>query len=142
MLREDYVSFETAKLLKEKGFEECVRHYYFTEITHVGFKDYPIGVLYTDSEPQFQNNYKNKVAAPNLHKVMKWLREIHQIYISVECCYDKSVYYTFDIFRIKDGQYEFIGCSGPDEDTDDWSVDYSYEKAENRAIDYCLIHLI
>jgi hypothetical protein len=98
--------------------------------------------LYTDSEPQFQNNYKNKVAAPNLHKVMKWLREIHQIYISVECCYDKNVYYTFDIFRIKDDQYEFIGCSSPGDEEDDWSVDYTYEKAENRAIKYCLEHLL
>ena len=46
----------------------------------------------------------------------------------------------------KNKQYEYIGGTGPEEETDDWNddwpVDYTYEKAEKRAIDYCLTHLL
>jgi hypothetical protein len=30
MIAEDYISFETAKLLKEKGFDEATHQYYKT----------------------------------------------------------------------------------------------------------------
>ena len=135
-IEEDYVTFETAKLLREKGFNESTYNTYYQ------FDDGAVYMHhYNFSLPNSEND-KNEWSCPTLQMTLKWLREIHQIYISVECCYDKSVFYTFDIFRIKDNHYEFIGCSGPDEETDDWSVDYSYEKAENRAIDYCLMHLL
>ena len=135
-IEEDYVTFKTAKLLREKGFNESTYNTYYQ------FDDGAVYMHhYNFSLPNSEND-KNEWSCPTLQMTLKWLREIHQIYISIECCYDKSVYYTFDIFRVKDNKYEFIGCSGPDEDTDDCSVDYSYEKAENRAIDYCLIHLL
>ena len=51
MITEDYVSFETAKLLKEKGFDEKVISFY------------PPG----------------DIPRPTLQMVMKWLREIHNI---------------------------------------------------------------
>ena len=133
MVREDYVSVETAKLLKEKGFDEQC---------HIHYKENGNYEVYTESPVYNSTVRDNEYCMPTQPKVLKWLREVHQIYISIECCYDKSVYYTFDIFRVKDNKYEFIGCSGPDEDTDDWSVDYTYEKAEKRAIDYCLTHLL
>ena len=47
MITEDYVSFETAKLLKEKGFDEECQQYY--------------------------GNYK--YPCPTLQMAMKWLRE-------------------------------------------------------------------
>ena len=56
MITEDYVSFETAKLLKEKGFDEECQQYY-------GDYRYP---------------------CPTLQMAMKWLREVHNIAIETE----------------------------------------------------------
>lgn len=55
MIEEDYVSFETAKLLKEKGFNEECQQYY-------GDYKYP---------------------CPTLQMAIKWLREVHHYYIQV-----------------------------------------------------------
>lgn len=70
MITEDYVSFEIAKLLKEKGFNERSAASY-------------------DSKGQLQEGraYWNKTpiwyAAPTHQMVMKWLREVHNINIEV-----------------------------------------------------------
>ena len=133
MITEDYVSFETAKLLKGKGFEEHVTHYYFTQITHVGFKDYPTGVLYTDSYPQNQNNYNNKVAAPTLQLAMKWLRNMHNIHISI----------IFGWLSGYNAQVDWAKESEKNTDRSDlyvWKTDLntSYERACDEAIKYCL----
>jgi hypothetical protein len=132
MMEEDYISFETAKLLKEKGFDASVTHYYFTQITHVGFKDYPTGVLYTDSDPQHQNNYKNKVAAPTQALVMKWLREVHSLHIWIGHAAGNVLSWYYEIHGISDGKVKHIGgiqCG-------------SYEVACESAIKFCLENLI
>ena len=56
MITEDYVSFEIAKLLKEKGFDEECQQYY-------GDYEYP---------------------CPTLQMAMKWLRNVHNIHFVVE----------------------------------------------------------
>ena len=57
-ITEDYVSFETAKLLKEKGFDE----------------------LTTKSYPYFEGkDYKYDISCPTLQMAMKWLRKAHNI---------------------------------------------------------------
>ena len=61
MITEDYVSFETAKLLKEKGFNEPV-----TELNKLLFKE--------DEKPIL--NITHQMA-------MKWLREVHGIFIAI-----------------------------------------------------------
>ena len=140
MITEDYINFETAKLLKEKGFDESVTHYYFTQITHVGFKNYPTGVLYTDSYPQHQNNYKNKVAAPTQALVMKWLREVYKV-IPIILTGDNRhdgviIYYWFRIDTIKNGRWK-DAVYREDE------IEYpTYEQACEAAIKYCLENLV
>ncbi len=54
MVTEDYINFETAKLLKEKGFDEECQQYY-------GDYKYPY---------------------PTLQMAMKWLREKHNLAIA------------------------------------------------------------
>ena len=79
-IAEDYVSFETAKLLKEKGFDEPV-----TELNKMLFKDGEKPVL--------------KIT---LQKAMKWLREVYKIDISV---YPYGNYssdnYQFDVYEYR-----------------------------------------
>ena len=74
-ITEDYVSFETAKLLKEKGFDEpCWNYYYDSKLEHY-------------FRPVKNNEWPlNRVSAPTHQMVLKWLREVHAIFISIMCC--------------------------------------------------------
>ena len=72
MVTEDYVSFETAKLLKEKGFDEpCYAEYYVPtkEFNHFEY------------EGNNNENYKEWITAPTLQMAMKWLRKEHNLCI-------------------------------------------------------------
>lgn len=63
-LCEDYVSFETAKLLKEKGFEqECHTAYFNGKLVDYTMFGFCLGGDF--------------VYAPTLQMAMKWLREEH-----------------------------------------------------------------
>ena len=82
MIEEDYVSFEVAKLLKEKGFDESIE----TLIS-------PEGIIYHLDENSISrqqhstianskiNIYSEDVSCPTLQMAMKWLREIKNIEI-------------------------------------------------------------
>lgn len=71
MIKEAYVSFEVAKLLKEKGFDER------------SFASYDL-----KSQLQEGYGYWNKTpiwyAAPTHQMAMKWLREVHKIDIDID----------------------------------------------------------
>lgn len=75
MISEDYVSVETAKLLKEKGFdEECRALYTFWFDEVEGPK-----------EDRVENwNIESKYfSAPTLQMTRKWLREKHHLHIEI-----------------------------------------------------------
>lgn len=79
MITEDYVSFETAKLMKKKGFDEAtIGHYYtISEIPEkIKFFDSPISIYHSDG-------LIGCIQAPTLQMTMKWLREVHHYYIQV-----------------------------------------------------------
>ena len=76
MLTEDYVSFEIAKLLKEKGFDVYVRSFYDAD-------DMP--VHHNEALWDWNLNKENyRFSAPTLQMAMKWLREVHNLCILVE----------------------------------------------------------
>ena len=114
-ITEDYVSFETAKLLKEKGFDEPV-----TELNKLLFKE--------GEKPVLKITHQ---------KAMKWLREVHNIHISVyifnrELPITNIPMYTCDIAteKLSSQQGHLRGI---------WK---SYETACEAAIKYCLENLI
>lgn len=80
-IQEDFVSFETAKLLKEKGFDEITFTWYNGKgkfcVGKNNYDDY-----YMNHFPIMEKN-KNKCSAPTLQMAMKWLREVHNIDIEV-----------------------------------------------------------
>ena len=96
MITEDYVSFETAKLLKEKGFNECCRAFHS-----------PSRKLFYSSH-DIKNFEDGKtigraIAAPTHQMAMKWLREVHNIIIVIEphsynCMEEKTSSYDFSIW--------------------------------------------
>ena len=132
MITEDYVSFETAELLKEKGFDASEIDAYFPFVYYSNGKmDF-----YDDDKPLFV------CEAVTLQIAMKWLREVHNIHIELN--WDKgNQLYSFQIW--KSGKYQPEIAS-----LDLWRIykdynypgEWDYEKACEIAIKYCLENLI
>ena len=112
MISEDYCSYEVAKLLKEKGFDEPC-----TELNKLCLRD--------GEKPVFKVTHQ---------KAMKWLREKHYIYadpIKQGNYNDCSEYYTWIVAR--------MGIIHRNSSVAD---KLSYEEAVEAAIKYCLENLI
>ena len=108
MITEDFVSFETAKLLKEKN---C--------------PDFGYSCIY-DSEG-------NKAQTQSI--IMKWLREVYGLFISIG---NDDLDYNWQIFDVKNR------TKGLDPIclTDSYGGYRKYELACELAIKYCLKNLI
>ena len=119
-ITEDYVSFETAKLLKEKGFNEKCTHYYKNE-------KYLVDLGYTNIHHYTNSDLVEEFVAPTLQMAMKWLREVHDIDVSVVPLRSYEEYLP----RIEGDitSHDDIPCR-------------KYEEACEVAIKYCLENLI
>ena len=140
MITEDYVSYNIAKLLKEKGFnEKCIAVYHDKKLQLVSSLGIFSGnghdeqiVTYTNSECEWS---PIMIAAPTLQMAMKWLREVYDLHIIAYpwrankkerihwCCH---VYKSFNLFGRKYTNETLK----------------SYEEACEKAIRYCLEKLI
>ena len=123
-LCEDYVSFETAKLLKEKGFDVYVPSFYDDEGKFSG------------KEVNWNWNIGPRYSAPTLQMAMKWLREVHHCVI----CITPLGFYCGEIVS------EWGYCIWADDNTEVNEESSprleSYEEACEAAIKYCLENLI
>ena len=118
MITEDYVSFETAKLLKEKGFDE----YTFSCYSNDGL----IGFM--EVETRISDGYQR----PTLQMAMKWLRENYNIHIEVRYFPMPNIY-----------RYVIIHSPATFENIDSHPQYFNtYEEACEAAIKYCLENLI
>ena len=134
MITEDYVSFETAKLLKEKGFDEKDVDMWYDKS---GEKFYE---LYHDIKYNWRiKNHEKVFQCPTLQMAMKWLREVHHYYIQVmldSWAYGgHSGYYV--IIQRTDSEFEIMLADKADK------VFYDEpEEACEAGIKYCLENLI
>lgn len=124
MITEDYVSFETAKLLKEKGFNELTCGFYHD--------DYIETLLV--SSPSDHNGSINSVCAPSLGHAMKWLREVHRLSIDIYVAKGPNWYAIVRLFDKFNKPIKQKYC--------DWDKRYDYKQACEAAIMYCLTNLI
>jgi hypothetical protein len=132
MIKEDYVSFEVAKLLKEKGFDEPVMYHFTPDGTQRKFQ---------------QAFYRDDVAQPTLQVAMKWLREVHGLHIDVFVGVDESYdadgvmvdEWHFWTYRITTIEGEFVYDAY---DQFDVVEHQTYEEAVESAILFCLNNLI
>ena len=135
MITEDYVSFEIARLLKEKGMDiSCFNHYV-----------------------QKNNNdgTSEAVTVCTLQKAMKWLREVHNVHIDVHLSFSEDPenyppsYYVY-LLDSKSGnsileKAKTIDKLNPlmDINKNNTPIRFdSYEEACEEAIRYCLENLI
>ena len=126
MITEDYVSFETAKLLKEKGFdEEC--SCFYNNI------DYGTPGLEVDGQLYYKNSALDdeEYSAPTLQTAMKWLREIYHIHITI---------YPYGEYSCDNYQFDVYKDNNLVVSKDDGYI--TYEQACEVAIKYCLENLI
>lgn len=156
MITEDYVSFEVAKLLKEKGFKTWCYKSYGTAVYHKGVPisfDEECELISEGLENEIEyveggclydfgcDNRKEEAkvwAAPTLWVAMKWLRENFNIN---PVPYALSFGWAFDIFDLSNR--DITGCKKL------FSMDLpsklecynSYEEACEAAIKYCLENL-
>ena len=133
-ITEDYVSFETAKLLKEKGFNgDTASCYILEDSTHHIMSDKVVQNEYYES--QDSNEHGHLIQAPTLQMVMKWLREVHGLFISIG---NDDLDYNWQIFDIKNRTKDL----DPTCLTDSYGGYRKYELACTLAIKYCLENLI
>lgn len=125
MITEEYVSFETAKLLKEKGFDEYSMYFYtLKDEGHEGYKSNDLIEEFAhNSHPELK---ERAVSCPTIQMAMKWLREKHKITIGTLFKGDR-IYYEIH----QNNEFVF-GVDTPE----------SYEKVCDEAIKYCLKFLI
>lgn len=89
-MEDQLISFETAKLAKEKGFEEYCFSYYNLkgEIKHNysengSSTDVDFRVDLEDLLDNFNRGIPNTYSAPTQSLLQKWLREVHKIHIEI-----------------------------------------------------------
>ena len=77
-MEEELINFETAKLTKEKGFDELCRWHY----TQNSPKREP-QLFSSEFEPESLNTWNGRYSAPTQSLLQKWFREIHFIDIII-----------------------------------------------------------
>lgn len=117
MITEDYCSFEVAKLLKDKGFDEPC-----TELNKLCLRDGEKPVLKVTHQ-----------------KAMKWLREVHNKHCDVG--YDLDLGWFFQIVDLKETvEYDYPEAKYYHIENE---VEFNtYEEAVEAALKYSLENLI
>lgn len=107
-MQEILITFETAKLAKEKGFDVPTLNFY-------GLPNKTLYVLKNGEplNPQNHNNNelvgKNRASAPTQSLLQKWLREVHDIHVNPNHTYTKSNVSLGHNLSVESGKYKYIG---------------------------------
>lgn len=128
--KEDYVSLETAKMLKEKGFDETTAGFYGSK------RGLSIGNSLLYNSVIYKINFVNDLhkvqfedviaAAPTLYEAQKWLRNTYNIHLCVKC--------TAYIKRYKGHDYICEIMDLPHHKHEDTLIYNSYEQALDAGI--------
>ena len=127
---EDYCSFETAKLLKEKGFD---------------IQSYALIKVFDGNTYEVNGECvtpKEDTIIPTLQMTMKWLREVHHIHINLDIhwlYFANTLGWMYTIEKILENGVDYVCSEGDENDKIFYST---YEEAAEAAIRYCLKNLI
>lgn len=134
MITEDYVSFETAKLLKEKGFDEATNRYYNAQYDQIRTVSDTFMWHWNDEDFMERVLMKGAIAVPTIQMAMKWLRE------------EKGIAVIPVISSVLDNEKFLWDVKIVVAETNDtYSQGWVYEKQEDaceKAVKYCLENLI
>lgn len=100
-MEDQLITFETAKLAKEKEFREEVIYYYFHQAL---YKD----SLLNYNIPNASYNNPNIYSAPTQSLLQKWLREVHYFHIDILAIANADAY-IFKIIDLKTRKKLYFG---------------------------------
>jgi hypothetical protein len=137
-----YVTFDQAKLLKEKGFDESCKHYY-----DLNFKELTFHVEDSWKNSEIKNGYPKDIfeklgkhpmiSSPEQWKVIEWLRVNYGIWVEVNHCG------TFNEFAFKICKLNKKNVKTEPHHISDFSKGWSSpQEAYSAAFDYILKELI
>lgn len=132
MIDEEYVSFETAKLAKQKGFFWPVCHYYLGVTKEVNNET----VMMYDTPYPYNSTNKNFLSAPTQAVLAKWLRENYNMCIEV---YSTAYGFIWCICDTDSGTDRYSSNDEGPNEAGAWDV---YEEALEHALQYALCVLI
>ena len=116
----EFVSFQIAKKLKEKGFDyPCVGHYVNDQLYIAHYQN------------AFHSDKDESLDAPTISQVLKWLRERKGIHITICVC---GYGWFYEVIHISSGKSLI-------EDYEDDMLQ-SYEDATIAGIEYVINNLI
>lgn len=163
MIQEDYVSFETAKLLKKKGFDETCRAFWKEWNGELYLCDCSSAHVFEFCRNSMLEYYNDKeetnTAAPTLQMTTKWLQVIFNVVIIPNYEYEcDDTPWCYKIFRLgENGKPERVAIKGVSYDKNnnptehivgyrDYECSYenysTKEEAVEEGIKYCLENLI
>lgn len=121
----EFVTFEIAKKLKEKGFKEKTYKHYYPDSND----------WFISSSPEC-DNYSGYLDVPTISQALKWLREEKRMFVIVEIA-DSGWYHTIEPnIRWENGKLK----------SDKYIMSFkhkeSYEQAALAGIEYVLDNLI
>lgn len=123
-MKEDFVTYDLAVKLKEKGFNvEC--HAYYEPLKHCLNLS---RVLQTNS---LTENY-NCITAPTISQVLKWLRENKKLHVSIMTFMFRAGW-CYEVVRLGENP-KLVAAHRNSYNT--------YEKAAIAGVNYCLENLI
>lgn len=143
-MNEDFVPFELAIKLKEKGFRAKCLTYYDVEdnvglLYNTQYANDSLPYQYTDllashnaNEVSYTDDSENCADAPTIPQVLKWLRDEKKIFVLIDIRIDLS--WLYEIWGIETALHS-LGCVP-------YQKHQSYEQAALAGIEYVLDNLI
>ena len=125
-MEEQLISFETAALAKEKGFDIDCKLFYST-------KDRPPMAYNISAKESLSDNpqYNKYILAPTQSLLQKWLREVHSIYVSSDYYQGyPEVRFYYDIKILSDDTYN----GNQDSDDDIYTFEEAFELGLQQAL--------
>lgn len=108
---EDFVTFNLAKKLREKGFKDnCIGYYDYEGEFHYNYES-----AISNKEIYFCHNkydniwHRDLVDAPTISQVLKWLRKEKEIYLEIVIVIDTE--YMCDIYKVNPRPIECLGST-------------------------------
>jgi hypothetical protein len=129
--KETYVSFKTARLLKEKGFDLKIPTYYCCYCDD--YDDYAEHSV-IEYKAENYNSHKLHISAPTQQMACDWVEKTYGFFIEISRSIDLNGNYHFG-YTILDKECKYVRRGYT-------SFDWSYEDAVEEAIKYCLENLI
>lgn len=100
MIEEQFVSFDTAKMLKEAGFDVPCRGVYVRDRTgYYEFREYDNKQTTDDLCWNTEDGFQYEYLAPTQALAARWLREAHNIDVMVDV-YNRD-YYVCNVYKNK-----------------------------------------